>query len=423
MRISHISWNLIGLGVPLLIAAVTVPHLLSALGPQRFGLLTLAWGLIGYASALDFGVGRAATHQIAELRGAANAAHDEVAVVLSTAVTVTAVTGGLAALCVIASLLFGVESFVKADQVPVQEIRLSIMLLAVALPLQAISAAYRGVNEAFLHFRGISVVRILLGGANFGFPFLIALFTQKIYRLVMSLVASRGVALFVYRYLAHQCMDQFIGANMAKFSKEAARRLIKFGGWFTLSSVLNPVVAAADRFYIASLISATVVAAYVIPYEMVAQSLILVGAVTTVIFPFLSQIRISDPERARKIFLRALMGSAFVMSLATLAFWILGGAILDLWLGSSIPEQSRDIVRVLSLGLAPYALGTMCVAQLHSMGRTDWTAKINIIEFPLFLALVFYFIKNFGLIGAAWAWVLRVTVDATLLLLASLKSK
>ena len=78
---------------------------------------------------------------------------------------------------------------------------------------------------------------------------------------------------------------------------------------------------------------------------------------------------------------------------------------------------------MLSLGLAPYALGTMCVAQLHSMGRTDWTAKINIIEFPLFLALVFYFIKNFGLIGAAWAWVLRVTVDATLLLLASLKSK
>lgn len=409
--------------MPLLIAAVTVPHLLSTLGAQRFGLLTLAWGLIGYASALDFGVGRAATHQIAELRGTADAEHGKVAVVLSTAVKVTAVTGGFAALCVTLSLLFGVEGFVKADKVPAQEIRLSIVLLAAALPLQAISAAYRGVNEAFLQFRGISVVRILLGGANFGFPFLIALFTQKMYWLVLSLVASRGIALFVYRYLALQCVDQMVGVSMAKFSKKVAKRLIKFGGWFTLSGVLNPVVAAADRFYIASLISATVVATYVIPYEMVAQSLILVGAVTTVIFPFLSQIRIGDPERARRIFFRAMMGSSFLMGLATLAFWVLGGVILDIWLGSSIPEQSKDIVRVLSLGLAPYALGTMCVAQLHSIGRTDWTAKINVVEFPIFLALIFYSIKNFGLIGAAWAWVLRVTADAALLLLASLKSK
>ncbi len=405
--------------MPLLIAAVTVPHLLSALGGQRFGLLTLAWGLIGYASALDFGVGRAATHQIAELRGTSDAEeHDKMAIVLSTAVNVTMVTGGGAALCIVGSLLFGVDAFIKADQVSAQEIRLSIVLLAVALPLQAISAAYRGVNEAFLQFRGVSVVRILLGGANFGFPFLIALFTQKMYWLVTSLVVSRGIALFVYRYLAHQCMDQVVDGRRAKFSKAVAKRLIKFGGWFTLSSVLNPIVAAADRFYIASLISATVVATYVIPYEMVAQSLILVGAVTTVIFPFLSQIRASDPVRAKKMFFRALTGSAVAMGIVALGIWFLGGMVLNIWLGSSISEQSRDIVRILSLGLVPYALGTMCVAQLHSMGRTDWTAKLNIVEFPLFLALIFYSIKNFGLIGAAWAWVLRVMIDAAFLLFA-----
>ena len=53
MRIRNILWNLFGLGLPLLIAAATVPKLLLLIGNERFGFLALAWGLIGYAGALD----------------------------------------------------------------------------------------------------------------------------------------------------------------------------------------------------------------------------------------------------------------------------------------------------------------------------------------------------------------------------------
>lgn len=70
MRTRSILWNLLGLGLPLLIAAVTVPKLLTLIGSERFGFLALAWGLIGYAGALDLGIGRATTQRVAALIGA-----------------------------------------------------------------------------------------------------------------------------------------------------------------------------------------------------------------------------------------------------------------------------------------------------------------------------------------------------------------
>lgn len=423
MRVSHISWNLVGLGLPLLIAAATIPHLLVALGNQRFGLLTLAWGLIGYASALDLGVGRAATHRIAELRAGPTDNQRQIPVVLSTAVRVTLVTGGIAALLILLSLLFGVDRLLKADQVPATEIRLSITCLAIALPLQAISAAYRGVNEAYLNFRGVSILRILLGAANFGLPFLIALFSPSVYWLVLSLVISRALALWVFRMLAHECMRNDGHIATSGYSREESRRLMRFGGWFTLSSVLNPVVASADRFYIASVISAAAAATYVIPYEMVAQSLILVGAVTTVAFPYLSQIRVSDPLRARHIYRRTLGISLGAMAVVTACFLLFGATILSLWLGKSISVESHEVVQILSLGLIPYTVGTMCVALLHAAGKTDVTAKVNVIEFPVFLILVYLMVSHFGIVGAAYAWVIRITLDAVILTICARKLK
>lgn len=423
MRVSHVSWNLFGLGLPLLIAAVTVPHLLGALGGQRFGLLTLAWGLIGYASALDLGVGRAATHRIAELRAASGSEHQLIPSVLTTAVRVTLVTGAAASLLILISLAFHVDGLLKADQVPAVEIRLSIVLLAIALPLQAISGAYRGVNEAYLNFKGVSILRIVLGAANFGIPFVIALFTRKMYWLVLSLVVSRALALWMYKLLAHKCIAHLIQNTPGLYSREIAKGLFRFGGWFTLSSVLNPIVTSADRFYIASVISAAAATVYVIPYEMVAQSLILVGAVTTVAFPFLSQLRVTDPRQAMRIFYRALGVCLGAMSLVTIFFLCFGGFVLSVWLGKSFSPQSYDVIRLLSLGLLSYTVGTMCVAQLHAGGRTDVTAKINIVEFPLFLLLIYLMISHFGIMGAAYAWVLRVTLDAIVLVFFAWKLK
>src|SRR5713226_920143 len=62
-------WNLLGNGAPMIVAVFCIPVLIRGLGKERFGVLTLAWALIGYASLFDLGLGRALTQLVAKKLG------------------------------------------------------------------------------------------------------------------------------------------------------------------------------------------------------------------------------------------------------------------------------------------------------------------------------------------------------------------
>src|ERR1035438_10766362 len=60
------AFNVLGQLIPILVAVVTIPYVVHRLGTDRFGVLAIAWLLLGYLSLLDFGLGRATTKFIAE---------------------------------------------------------------------------------------------------------------------------------------------------------------------------------------------------------------------------------------------------------------------------------------------------------------------------------------------------------------------
>ena len=59
-------WNFLSLVGPMLVALGAIPVLIRTLGTDRFGILTLAWMLIGYCSLFDLGLGRALTKLVSE---------------------------------------------------------------------------------------------------------------------------------------------------------------------------------------------------------------------------------------------------------------------------------------------------------------------------------------------------------------------
>src|SRR4051812_49446222 len=62
-------WNLLSQVAPMAAAVFTVPVLIAGLGTDRFGVLTLAWMVLGYFSLFDLGLGRALTKMVAEKLG------------------------------------------------------------------------------------------------------------------------------------------------------------------------------------------------------------------------------------------------------------------------------------------------------------------------------------------------------------------
>src|SRR3954470_23444312 len=70
----NVLWNFAGQVAPLFAAVFSIPLLIKGMGVDRFGLLTLAWMVLGYFSLFDFGLGRALTKLVSERLGEGRAA-------------------------------------------------------------------------------------------------------------------------------------------------------------------------------------------------------------------------------------------------------------------------------------------------------------------------------------------------------------
>lgn len=414
MRLSHIGWNLAGMTVPLLVAAVTVPPLLENLGKEKFGLLALAWGLIGYAGALDLGLGRALTQMVASLRGERKL--KSIPDTLFTASRITLITGLIAGGIIALFAMLGGSSLIRTVSTPEIEIQISILLLAVALPAQAMSATYKGLNEAFMNFKGVSLLRVGLGVINFAGPYTVSIFSSYLPWLVSTLVVSRLVSLLIYKKLASVSLQVDPETQqIASYSSAVAKKLFSFGGWVTLSSVIGPIMVQSDRFFIATMISVTAVSIYVIPYELVVQSLVLVGAVTSVMYPGLAKLIKEDPKNWSADFRRWVLRIAFIMFFVCVGLIIFLPWILRIWIGDEVDAKSIVVGKILCVGVYANALGSMYYSAIQSLGRSDMTAKIHMIELPLYFLTLFIFTHYWGLVGIACAWVLRMIIDAALL--------
>ena len=417
MHIRNISWNLYGLGLPLLIAGATIPSLLARLGPERFGFLALAWGLIGYAGSLDLGVGRATNQLISAIRGSAS--DNQVSNVAATGITITSVIGTVGAMAIVIVSICGVTKFIHSETVSPQELEISLILVSLALPMQAMSATYRGINEAYLNFKGINTLRVLLGVANFGGPYLISLYTSNLCWLVTTLLVSRGFALVVYRHLAWNCIVNAGHSRTGISNRLIASKLMRFGGWVAVSSIASPILVQADRFFLGVLISAAAITSYVIPYEMVVQILIVVGAVTSVAFPLVTYLVHNNAEEASRVFRSWLLKLSIGMLVLMSCYAYFFQQILRIWIGEELTSESVRVGQILCLGVFFNAIGSMYFCLLHAHGKSKSTAILHLVELPIYLPCLYFFIENYGIVGAACAWVLRMFLDAVALVVIS----
>src|SRR5215472_14149305 len=164
-------WNLIGFVVPMLVAVFCIPILIRGLGKERFGLLTLAWALIGYASLFDLGLGRALTQQVAEKLGSNQ--HADIPALVWSSLLLMAILGvfGMLVLGFLSPSL--VHRGLRIPHELQTETLKSFYLLALSIPAVVGTAVLRGVLEAWQRFDLTSAVRACMGTLTLAGPLLV----------------------------------------------------------------------------------------------------------------------------------------------------------------------------------------------------------------------------------------------------------
>ena len=413
MLARNMLYNLVGLGSPILLALLCIPPLISGLGTSAFGLLTLVWVVLGYFSIFDLGIGRALTLAVAARRATRQLVR--INPMICTGLAVTAVLGlaGAAVLALLAGHLARLMG--GTDTLLIDQAQAALYAVAAALPFVTTTAALRGVLEAYDRFDITSAIRLGMGFITYGGPLVVLQFQTGLVPVVVFLALARAFTWAVHVVAVWRVLPA-ASLSPRELDRQELRPLLVSGGWMTVSNIISPLLSYLDRFVVAYVVGASLVAYYTTPYEAISRLTIIPEAVLGVLFPALGAAMATNPDRAKQLFGQSLRVMLAVMLPVTTVVVAFSHPLLALWISADFADKSHRVLQILALGIAVNCVARVTFTVIQSMGRADTTAKLHLCEFPCFLLLLYWLTNRYGIEGAALAWAIRATADLVLLL-------
>jgi len=403
---------MLGLILPLLVGVIAMPYLIHGLGSARFGVLSIAWMVIGYFSIFDFGLGRALTKMIAEQLGRGDA--KAIPPLFWTGMSIMMCAG------VIGSIVVGllseniVFSWLNIDAALKQETLSTFYILAFSIPFVIATTGFRGVLEAHQQFAIVNIIRVPLGLLTFLGPLAVLPFSNSLDSIVMVLLIGRIVGAYVYYHFCVKTVPSI--KDHISVDRSMARPLLSYGGWMTIGNVIGPMMVYLDRFLIGSVLTMTAVSYYVAPYEVVTKLWMIPTGLIGVLFPAFSTMLSSDKDKAALYFHRAVNIIFYLMFPVFLLVNLFAYQGIEVWLGSKFAEHSTVVMQWLSIGVFINCIGRVPFVLIQSAGRPDLVAKLFLIELPLYIICLWYALHHFGIEGAAIIWTVRVLLDTVVFL-------
>jgi O-antigen/teichoic acid export membrane protein len=391
-------WNAMGLIIPSLFAIPAMSVMARVLGVEKFGIFMLTFSALGYAGIFDGGLTRAVIRSIAMNED------DEVAnrEVLGTASYSVLAMGTVGAALVyvgagaIAGLL-NVSTEVLAETIG------ALRVAALVIPVYLLSLVWFAYLEGKQRFVKLSVLKTVSGIVLTILPAAAVLIKPDLATALGALLLARLVTLV----MAYRPCRTGLGAGVFHFRRATLRDLFRFGGWIAVSNIVSPIMGYVDRFILSNLLGAARVAFYAAPAEVVARMAVIPGAVSRTIFPMFSRQQSTSGGTART----ASRGLLLICTAVAIPIFIGAEWLLDLWLGPPYGQESATLLRILLVGFVFNAVSQVPYSRIQALGHSRVTATLHLIELLPYLALLAILVREYGLIGAAIAWTVRMFAD------------
>lgn len=384
-----------------------MPIYLKLVGPDRYGVLAIAWLLLGYFGLFDLGLTRATSFRIASLRDAPAQSRADT---FLAALAVNFAMGLAGALVLWGAASFFFSSMFKVDEHLRHEALSAVPLLALAVPIATLTGVSTGAlqaREKFLETNSISAITTAL------FQLLpLAVAWRVGPDLTGLLSAAIGARLLGLSVLSFRCYVELTKGYEKRLVASEIPLLLKYGGWVTLTSIFGPMLVIADRFAIGTVLGAGAVAAYTVPFQLAQRIAIVPSALTNALFPRLSA---ADPDEQRLLGEKALLVLASFLTVPVMGAVLLIGPFLEIWVGHDMGAKAAPVGRILLIGFWANAFALIPFTRLQASGRPDVVTKVLLLEIPPYFLLLYLGMKYLGLWGSALALCIRFAADYVLL--------
>ncbi|MGU3415455.1 flippase [Enterobacteriaceae bacterium C34A] len=406
--IKNSFYNLAGFAIPTLIAVPALGFLARTLGVESFGIFTLAFAIVGYASIFDAGLSRAVIREISIYRDD----REEQQRIIATAGIVVLALGIVAAVMLLLSVPH-LDSLLKISPDMSYEVSRSFTMLAYIIPVYLLNQVWLAWLEGHERFININVQRSISNSAIAGFPAVCCFIQPSLTSAIVGLIIGR---IFSFLITCVICRE-IIFSSGVKYCKVTFNRLIRFGGWITVSNIISPLMVYFDRFVVSHLLGAGKIAYYTAPSEGVGRLLNIPAALARALFPKLSYAQ--TVEERKKLEKQSLILMSIACIPVVVITMLFSRQLMTLWMGEDLGMHSASILQVLIVGFYFNAIAQIPYSLIQAAGKAKLTAFIHICEIIPYLIVMYLLTIHYGLLGTAISWTGRVMIDALLLRIVS----
>ncbi|SEG57312.1 flippase [Marinobacterium lutimaris] len=402
-------YNLVGSIIPIAVSLITIPIYISVIGESRYGILAIAWLLLGYFGLFDLGLGRATAQRIAMLSSNKRGERSET---FWTALTINSIFGVLGAAIMWPVALFFFGRQLSVDDVLKPEIVNSVYWLALAVPIATMSGVFSGTLQGLSKFLELNVISVCGTALLQIIPLAVAVLHGPDLKWLLPVTIITRV--FVAAMLFQRCYSHLLKRQGVKVSKELSGKLFQFGGWVTVSSVIGPMMVILDRFVIGALLGAKYVTYYTVPFQLAERTTVIPVALSSAMFPRLASS--GSGEHGRLLTDKALRSLAIIITPLFLLGILSLEWFFELWVGENFASKSTFIGQILLLGFWTNAIAMVPHALLQASGKPDIVAKCHLAEVVPYFLLLYFGLEYIGILGAAIAFSTRAFADTIILL-------
>jgi O-antigen/teichoic acid export membrane protein len=218
--------------------------------------------------------------------------------------------------------------------------------------------------------------------------------------------------MFIHYALALRVVPELSGPF--KFSGRQVKQLFDFGGWLTVSSLMNTIVLFSDRMMVVSLFGVAAVTYYLTPYELVTKFWIISASILGALFPLLSAMSPVGAEM-HKTWRATLLMLAFLAGPLVSLVIVFSRDFLGWWINTAMATQGGSIAKWIALGIYFSILSQLPGTILQATGNPRTVASIQLFILPIFLFMAWQLSRSYGSVGVAIAWCVRQICELGLL--------
>jgi len=402
------AWGLVGRGLMLVANLLATPFTIRLLGPARYGLWSILQTAFSWAATSDVSMGPATT----KLGADCYARHDgrgESAVVWTALSVIAATMTPIAVLFIVFApeilRLFGVHRELLSSGVLALRVGCGIFLL------QAVAVILNTPPQIRLRWGGYTLISTCSNLiASIGPPVAIVLVSGGLVTASCVLLGAAAVLAIGNLVLAIRLQPLL---RRPRFSKLIMKQLLSYGGALTVGGVVSLLLATAERFFLSSSHSTTVVAYWAVAANLATILAVLPEQLLAPLLPALARLETagSFTELAR-LFHKALAGVFLILTPAAILLALVAQPFLTIWAGPAYGLHSTVLLLIALPGVWLDCMSWVAQSYLLSSGRTRVIAYMRIAELGPYLLAAWVLTEKYGAVGAALVWSGRLAAEA-----------